>query len=113
MTESVKAGRVVDVPLSKTIAEGLHGGLEEDPITLRMCRELVDDWITVGEEEIRAAVRFMLFKQHEVVEGAGGVSVAALMGNPKLFEGKRVGLVVGGSNIDERRLREIISENSA
>jgi threonine dehydratase len=108
MSESVMAGRVVEVQLSETIAEGLHGGLEKDPITLTICRKLVDSWDTVGEEAIRDAVRFMVIKQHEVVEGAGVVGVAALMQNLDQFRGKRVGVVISGSNIDESRLKQIL-----
>jgi len=108
MTESVRAGRIVEVELSSTITEGLHGGLEKNAITFPMCRDLVDYWITVSEEEIKEAVRLMVFQQHEVVEGAGGVGVAALMTNVDLFNGKRVGIVVSGSNIDQKRLRQIL-----
>ncbi len=109
MTESVRAGRIVEVELTSTIAEGLHGDLEKNAVTFPICRDFVDDWITVGEEEIKEAVKLMVFRQHEVVEGAGAVGVAALMTNINLFKGKKVGIVVSGSNIDEKRLRQILS----
>jgi threonine dehydratase len=50
----------------------------------------------------------MVLKQHEVVEGAGAVCVAALMENLDQFKGLRVGVVVSGSNIDESRLKQIL-----
>jgi threonine dehydratase len=49
----------------------------------------------------------MLISHHEVIEGSGAVGIAALMEDPDRFEGKCVGVVVSGGNIDEALLRRL------
>ena len=107
MHESIKAGKIVDIPMYDTVAEGLHGGIEQGSVTFPICQKLVDDWIDVREATIVDALRLMLLRQHEVIEGSGAVGVAALMENPKRFKNKRVGVVISGGNIDEDLLSRI------
>lgn len=108
MHASIKAGRIVDIPMYDTVAEGLHGGIEQGSVTFPICQKLVDDWIDVKESTIVEALRLMLLRQHEVIEGSGAVGVAALMENPKRFKGKSVGVVISGGNIDEELLRRLL-----
>jgi len=107
MHESIKAGKIVDIPMYDTVAEGLHGGIEQGSVTFPICQKLVDDWIDVKEATIVDALRLMLLRHHEVIEGSGAVGVAALMENPKRFKNKRVGVVISGGNIDEDLLSRI------
>ena len=107
MHESVKAGKIIDITMYDTVAEGLHGGIEQGSVTFSICQRLVDDWIDVKEATIIDALRLMLISHHEVIEGSGAVGIAALMEDPNRFEGKRVGVVVSGGNIDERLLRRL------
>ncbi len=107
MHASIKAGKIVDIPMFDTVAEGLHGGIEQGSVTFPICQRLVDDWIDVKEATIVEALRLMLLRQHEIIEGSGAVGVAALMENPKRFEGRRVGVVISGGNIDEELLRRV------
>jgi threonine dehydratase len=109
MHESIKAGRIVDIPMFETVAEGLHGGIEQGSVTFSICQSLVDDWKDVKEETIVAALGLMLLRHHEVIEGSGAVGVAALMEDPHRFEGRRVGVVISGGNIDEGLLHRIAS----
>jgi threonine dehydratase len=107
MHESIKAGKIVDIPMYDTVAEGLHGGIEQGSVTFPICQQLVDDWIDVKEATIIDALRLMLIRHHEVIEGSGVVGVAALMENLHRFEGRRVGVVISGGNIDEELLRRL------
>ncbi len=107
MHESIKAGKIVDIPMYETVAEGLHGGIEQGSITFPLCQRLVDDWIDVKEEVIVDALRLMLLRHHEVIEGSGAVGIAALLDDPRRFEGRCVGVVVSGGNIDEELLRRV------
>ncbi len=107
MHESIKAGKIVDIPMYDTVAEGLHGGIEQGSVTFPICQQLVDDWIDVKEATIMDALRLMLIRHHEVIEGSGVVGVAALMENIRCFEGRRVGVVISGGNIDEELLRRL------
>ena len=88
MHESIKAGKIVDIPMYDTVAEGLHGGIEQGSVTFPICQSLVDDWIDVKETTIVDALRLMLLRQHEVIEGSGAVGVAALMEDPQPLQGK-------------------------
>jgi threonine dehydratase len=106
MCESVRQGRIVDMELGDSVAEGLHGGIEEGSITFEMCVENVDDLILVQEETIIDAIAHHLYLDHQVVEGAGAVGAAARMENPGRFKGKNVGVVVSGGNIDEKMLKK-------
>ncbi len=107
MHASIKAGKIVDIPMYDTVAEGLHGGIEQGSVTFPICQELVDDWIDVKESTIVETLRLMLMRHHEVIEGSGAVGIAALMENPKHFKGRRVGVVISGGNIDDELLRRI------
>jgi len=107
MHASIKAGKIIDIPMFDTVAEGLHGGIEQGSVTFPICQRLVDDWIDVKEATIVEALRLMLLRHHEVIEGSGAVGVAALMEDPKHFEGKHVGVVISGGNIDEELLRRL------
>jgi threonine dehydratase len=107
MYESMRQGRIVEMELEESVAEGLHGFIEEDTITFDLCRSLVDDFILVREETIKGAIRLLLTRQRQVVEGAGAAGVAAIMEDPERFQGRRVGVVVSGGNLDLDLLREI------
>jgi threonine dehydratase len=109
MHESVKAGRIIDIPMHNTVAEGLHGGIEQGSITFPICQSLVDSWIDVKETTILDALRLMLLHHHEVIEGSGAVGVAALMEDPHRFKGRCVGVVISGGNVDEELLIRVAS----
>ena len=108
MHQSLKAGRIIDIPLKDSIAEGLHGGIESGSITFNLCK-LLNDVILVEEQTIREAMRFMILKHREVVEGAGAVGIATLMEQPKRFKGKKVGVIISGGNLDEREIKDLVS----
>jgi threonine dehydratase len=105
MCESIRQGRIVDLELEESVAEGLHGGIEEGSITFKLCEEYVDEFILVQEESIIEAIAHHLYLDHQVVEGAGAVGAAAIMENPERFKGRNVGVVVSGGNIDEELLK--------
>jgi threonine dehydratase len=90
-----------------TIADGIavkHPGTH----TLAIIRRLVDQILLVDEADIEAAVLLLLEVEKTVAEGAGAVPLAALTRYRERFEGRRVGLVVSGGNIDLPVLSSII-----
>lgn len=106
---SVQKGEVVtDFEPMETLSDGSAGGCEPGSITYSICRDLVDDFVLVSEEDIAAAIRWMVDKHHKIIEGAAGVALAAFMNNAGRFEGKNVAVVICGGNIATERLREIL-----
>lgn len=77
MHASVLAGEIIDIDASDTLSHSTAGGIEDNAITFPICRDLVTDWIDVEEDAIADAVRRMLFTEHQLVEGAAGVALAA------------------------------------
>jgi threonine dehydratase len=112
MYESIKVGRIVEMELGESIAEGLHGGIEENSMTFDICRRLVDEFALVEENSIRRAIRLLVYRQRQVAEGAGAVGAAAMLENPDRFRGRKIGVVISGGNIDEGLLREILAERA-
>jgi threonine dehydratase len=90
-----------------TIADGI-AVRAPGALTLPIIRERVDDVLLVGEGDIEQAILMLLEIEKTVVEGAGGVGLAALMKYRARFAGRRVGLVLSGGNIEPLVLAEII-----
>ena len=100
MAESVRQGEIVEMETLPTLSDGTAGGIEDGSVTFAACQRYVDEWMLVGEEAIAAAVRWMHTEHGEVIEGAAGVPIAALLLRTDRWQGQTVGLVVCGGNID-------------
>lgn len=107
MVESIRAGHVVEIPSQPTLSDGTAGGIETDTVTFPLCQTLVDEWITVDENEIAGAVRHAIEVEHMLVEGSAGVAIAALSKLQHRASG-RVVVVLCGANISAARLREAL-----
>jgi len=113
MYYSLKAGTPIEMEEEDTIADALAGGLGEDnQYTFRMVQEYVDDVVLVSEEEIAEAMVFALEKHHLVVEGAGAVGIAALLRRKVGGVGRKVAVVVSGSNVEIPLLLKIARDHS-
>jgi threonine dehydratase len=108
MCASIHAGRIIDIPSQPTLSDGTAGGLETGSITFDICRELVDDFILIPEDEIAAALRWMLRRQHILVEGAAALPVAALLRQKERFSGKTGVLLITGSKLSLEQLKTIL-----
>ncbi len=94
----------------RTIADGI-AVRDASPITLEHILKEVDSLELVCEDEIAAAILFLLEKQKLLVEGAGAVGVAALLHNKiNLEKGSKIGIVLSGGNIDVTMLSLIIEK---
>lgn len=108
MYECVKRGEIFDMPLEDSVAEGLHGGLEQGSVSFDICRELIDDWVILEEKDILSAIGYMLHEHHMLVEGAAAVGPAAIMTHPKRFKDRKVGVVISGGNLSTEILRRVV-----
>ena len=68
----------------------------------------VDDIVLVDEGDVEQAIVMLLDIEKTLVEGAGAAPLAAVVKEPALFAGRKVGLVLGGGNIDPMLLAAII-----
>ncbi|MEE9555512.1 MAG: threo-3-hydroxy-L-aspartate ammonia-lyase [candidate division Zixibacteria bacterium] len=106
-TLSFKTGKLHTVDNPKTIADGTRTP-SLGKVTFPLVLKYVDDMITVSEEEIKEAVRFLFFRMKLVVEPSGALGVAALIGR-KIEASGRIGVVISGGNIDASTLNAILS----
>ena len=90
-----------------TIADGI-GVKSPGALALPLIAERVDDLLLVSEDDIEQAILMLLEIEKTVVEGAGAVGLAALMKHRERFNGRKVGLILGGGNIEPLVLAEII-----
>ncbi len=109
MAESVRAGRLLELPSAPSISDATVGLLEPGSITFPLCRDLVAGWTQVDEPDLRAAVRFVLERQSLLVEGAGVLTVAALLGAGGRWLGAKVILVLSGSHIAMPVLADVLA----
>lgn len=110
MYECIKAGKVIEVPEQPTLSDGTAGGIDHDTITFELCRDLIDDYILISEDEILAAMRVVLKHHHQVIEGSAGVAVAAVIKLKEKFQGKKVAAVICGSNVSEAVLKKVVCD---
>lgn len=109
MAESIRMGRLLELPSAPSISDATVGLLEPGTITFDLCRDLVRDWAMVEESDLRFAVRFVLEKQSLLVEGAGALPVAALLAAGGRWAGARIVLVLSGSHIAMPVLAELLA----
>jgi threonine dehydratase len=105
MYEAFRAGRVVDVPVPPTLADGLAGCTDEP--SYRRLRAVLDELVLVEEDEIADAIRALLATEGVLAEGAGAVAAAAVLSGRVQVNGAAA-LVVSGGNIDVARLGAIL-----
>ncbi len=92
-----------------TIADGIRTAALGQ-LTWPVVRETVADGILVSEDEVKAAVRFLLLRMKIVAEPTGAVAVAAAMTGKLNRFGRRIGVIVSGGNVAPETLSEILAE---
>ena len=105
---SVRAGRIVEIVPGPTLADGLGGNPDPETITFGFIQRFVDRIDTVTEDDLSAAIVGLVDAEHLIAEGAGAAAVAALVGRRADVRGRRVAVIVTGSNIDRARLAALL-----
>ena len=111
MIQSVKAGKILDLPSLPTLSDGTAGGVEPGAITFELCRDLVDDYITVSEDEIIGSMKLFMSSHHMMIEGAAGVALASFMKYKEQLKGKKVVIIICGGNISLETLKSVLGES--
>ena len=108
MFNSIANARRERLAAVSTIADGI-AVKEPGSNTFDYCRQFVDEIVTVNDDEISTAILALMEHQKLIAEGAGAVSVAAVMFNKLDLRGKKVVCVVSGGNIDVTILSRIVN----
>ena len=103
----------VDLPCGgDTLAEGIAVKAPGE-YTSAVLKNIVDDVVLVDEAALETALALLLQIEKTVVEGAGAAGLAAVMENREMFEGRKVGIVLTGGNIDTRLLANVLLRDLA
>jgi threonine dehydratase len=94
---SRKAGQRVSIPTPRTIADGLRA-TRPGELTFPVIQALAEDVILVSDDEIRAAMRFLLTRMKILVEPSGAAPAAAVMFGK--IKAQRIGVILSGGNVD-------------
>ena len=101
---SIQSGKVEKAPFVNTIADGLLTTLSER--TLEIIQAHVAGILLVSEDEIKAALRLVYERMKIIIEPSCAVPLAAVLKNPDLFKGKKVGIILTGGNVDLSKFKE-------
>lgn len=99
---SFRAGHIIADDAPVTIADGLKVPLKEN--TWHFVSSFVTDVLTASEQEIIDAMKLTWERMKIVMEPSCAVPMAAILRNPEVFRGKRVGVVITGGNVDLDKL---------
>lgn len=105
VSTSVAAGKVTDVPVGDSLADGLAGNLEAGSVTVDILMQHPPEFVAVSEAQIREAIRELYIEHDLVAEGAAATSYAAMQ---TLDRSEPVVALITGRNIARDLLREII-----
>jgi threonine dehydratase len=106
---SFEAGRAVAAPVSTLLADGMACRVP-DEAALEVILDNVERIVPVSEQEIGAAMRIYFTDTHNVVEGAGAAGLAAAWKEKHLLQGKCVGLVASGGNVDRELFARVLQD---
>ncbi len=101
---SIQTGKVEKAPFINTIADGLMTTLSER--TLHIIKEHITEILLVSDEEIKAALRLVYERMKIIIEPSCAVPLAAVLKNPALFKGKKVGIILSGGNVDLSKFKD-------
>lgn len=104
---SLAAGERVAVPISTTIADGLTVSTP-GALTWSINQRQLSEVVTVSDEQLVDAMRFLFEALHLVSEPSGAAGVAALLSGAVAVRGERVGVVVSGGNVGLERFRSLV-----
>lgn len=108
---SWRAGTLV-TDQTATIAEGLATRTAFE-LPQQILREHLDDFLLVGDDQLKAATRLMIEKTRNLVEPAGAAALAAVLASRDRFEDRDVAVVCSGGNISPPQLIELFGEGPA
>ena len=113
MARSIAAGHIIEMHSEATLSDGTAGGIETDAITFPLNQSVVDEFVLVAEEQIAAAMRRYMDNEGDIIEGAAGVAIAAMMQLQASIRGQNVVVIICGGNISKKKLEQVRSGGNA
>ncbi|MBT7956265.1 MAG: threonine dehydratase [Rhodospirillaceae bacterium] len=105
---SFEQKKAISTNTADTVADGLACRVPDEN-ALAIIMDGADDVVKVSEDEIKAAMRYYFLDTHNLTEGAAAAPLAALMKQKNLRQGKKVGLVNSGGNVDADTFKDVMS----
>jgi threonine dehydratase len=102
--QSFAAGEIIAIDVPRTIADGLQTHAPGD-LTWEVASRLVDEIVTVTDQQMIEAMRFAFERLKLVIEPSGAVGIAAVLNG--LVSGDRIGVIVSGGNVGAARFAEL------
>lgn len=106
--QSLRTGQIVDIGVPQTIADGAqtsHLGQHN----FEVIRRLVDDIVTVSDDQLVATMKFFAERMKMVVEPTGCLAAAAALQGAYPVAGKKVGILISGGNVDLARFAKLVA----
>jgi threonine dehydratase len=107
MYHSLRAGRILELPSEPTLSDGTAGGVEPGAVTFDILGSVLDDFVTVEEDDIRGAFLDLVEVEHLLVEGSAAMAYAAARAHGRRESGTTVVILCGG-NVGVENLRRIL-----
>jgi threonine dehydratase len=107
---SFATGERVHIDVPRTIADGLQTHAPGE-LTWEVASRLVDEIVTVTDEQMIDAMRFAFERLKLVIEPSGAVGLAAV--REGLVSGGRIGVIISGGNVDAARFASLMDSDSA
>ncbi len=104
---SLAAGERIEIEVPRTIADGQQTNIPGE-LTFPVIQKLVDEVITVSDEEIVAAMKLLFERAKVVAEPSGACAFAALLAGKVEAKGLRVGVTISGGNVTAARFAELV-----
>ncbi|HEX8967018.1 MAG TPA: pyridoxal-phosphate dependent enzyme, partial [Chloroflexota bacterium] len=104
---SLAAGHPVRIPPPETIADGMRTQ-QPGALTFPIVRKLGHGVLTVSDDEVKQAMRFLLLRMKVLVEPTGAVPAALLFSGRLDVRGQRVGVILSGGNADPALVAEVL-----
>lgn len=95
---SFNAGKLILPETTKTVADGLRTSLGD--LTFTAICEYVDDIVTVSEKSIVRDMKFIWERMNIIIEPSSAVPISALFDKKIKLNGKKVGIIISGGNVD-------------
>ncbi|MFE8871852.1 threo-3-hydroxy-L-aspartate ammonia-lyase [Acetobacter persici] len=105
--QSLAAGRIVQIAVPKTLADGAQT-TALSPLTFGLVSRLLREIVTVEDATLVATMRTLAERMKIIVEPTGCLGVAAALAAAPQWQGRRVGIIISGGNVDMERFSRLI-----